>query len=64
MPIGKRIDGPIRDDNPCLNCKKQTRYYGCHDKCPRYKEWKAEIERVNKNRRDYAKNREIGWRNK
>ena len=61
MPIGKEISGPIRNDNPCLNCKKPTRHPGCHDKCQRHKEWKAEIERVNQNRRDYAKNREIGW---
>lgn len=61
MPIGKEISGPIRNDNPCLKCKQPKRHPGCHDKCKEYKEWKAEIERVNQNRRDYAKNREIGW---
>ena len=64
MPIGKAITGPIRDDNPCLNCKKPKRYPGCHGKCKDHAKWKAEIERVNKNRHDYAKDKQIGWRKK
>jgi hypothetical protein len=65
MGRGKEIDGPVRNDNPCRNCTE--RFIACADHCPKdergeygYKAWKAEIERVNQNRRDYAKNREIG----
>ena len=69
MGKGKRIDGPIRDANPCNGCTE--RFIACSDRCPKdergeygRKAYKAEIERVNKNRRDYAKDKEIGWNNK
>ena len=61
---GGTIYSPIRDANPCLCCKPPERYPGCHGKCEKHAAWKAEIERVNKNRRDYAKDKEIGWRKK
>lgn len=58
MGTGKRIDGPIRDNNPCNGCTE--RFIACSDRCPKdargeygRKAWKAEIERVNKNRREY-----------
>ena len=63
MVTGKRIDGPIRDDNPCKGCTE--RFIACSDRCPKdergaygYKAYKAEIERVNENRRNY--NRQVG----
>lgn len=66
MGRGQGIDGPIRDMNPCRGCTE--RFTACADRCPKdergeygYKAWKAEIARVNKNRRDHAKKCEIGW---
>ena len=61
MPVG-HFYGPIRDENPCYKCQQPTRHLGCHDKCKRHKEWKAEIERVNANRREYTRKSDIGWR--
>lgn len=61
---GNKITGPIRDVNPCYKCQKPTRHLGCHDTCKRHKEWKAEIERVNANRREYARQSDLGWRKK
>lgn len=29
---------------PCKDCKE--RYLGCHDRCPRYKEFKAKIANI------------------
>lgn len=63
MPFGD-IYRPIRDENPCYDCKKPKRYPGCHGKCKDHAKWKAEIERVNHNRREYAQKSDIGWRKK
>lgn len=69
MGRGKDTEGPIRDDNPCKNCAE--RFLACSDRCPKdargeygYKAWKAELERVNQNRREYARKSDIGWRKK
>ncbi len=46
---------------PCKGCP--DRVLGCHDHCPKYKEFKKEIERINKKRRleemkeEYSKTR-------
>ena len=45
----------IRDPNPCHNCTKPENKPGCHDVCRYHKDWKAELERVNKARREYSK---------
>lgn len=58
------FSGPIRDENPCYNCKKPMRHTGCHDTCKRHAAWKAEVERVKANRREHARKRDIGWRKK
>ena len=46
-----RLDSPIRETPPCKDCT--DRHPGCHDKCPRYSEWKANLEKVNEERRKY-----------
>lgn len=63
---GKELTGPIRGAGPCKGCTE--RFRACSDHCPKdergeygHKAWKAEIERVNKNRRDYAEKSGIGW---
>ena len=38
---------------PCKECK--DRFLGCHSKCERYAEMKAENEKTRKNREDYFK---------
>ena len=37
--------------SPCKDCTE--RYRACSDKCPKYKAWKAEIERIKANRKAY-----------
>ena len=63
---GSPIPGPIRGPNPCNGCTE--RFTACSDRCPKDKRgeygrdaYKAEIERVKKNQRDYTKKRQIGW---
>lgn len=65
MGGGKRIAGPIRDNNPCKDCTE--RFTACSDRCPKddrgeygRKAYKAEIERVNKNRSEYLRQVGIG----
>lgn len=50
---GKPLDNPIRDENPCRDCRKPVRHDGCHDTCERRKTWLEEVERVKENRRKY-----------
>lgn len=52
---GYQIPGPIRDENPCYNCQRPMRQPGCHDTCPDHAAWKAEIERIKANRREYER---------
>lgn len=35
--------------NPCYLC--EDRYSGCHSKCTKYKDWKAQHEKDNENAR-------------
>lgn len=37
--------------NSCQNCKH--REIGCHAKCNAYKEYKEQIDKINKSRRDF-----------
>lgn len=65
--LDKRIVLSIRDDSPCNGCTE--RFTKCHDRCPKdargepgYKAWKAEIERVNKAREEYAMRKDKKYR--
>lgn len=42
-----------RDTAPCKGCTE--RYLTCHDKCEKYKAWKAEVFRVEQNRTEYRR---------
>ena len=57
---GSSFTGPIRDENPCYNCQKPKRHTACHGKCKEHAKWKAEIERVKKNRQEYERKIGIG----
>ena len=64
--MGGRITSSIRDMSPCNGCTEK--FTACHDNCPKdargepgYKAWKAEIERVNKERQTYLE-RMLGGR--
>ena len=57
---GQKILGPTRDENPCYYCKEPVRHTACHDTCKKHATWKAEIERVKANRREYE--RKLGIR--
>ena len=35
--------------NPCKDCP--SRYHGCHSKCDKYKEWKAEWDKIKEKER-------------
>ena len=61
---GCSISGPIRDESPCFKCKKPKRHTACHENCKEHSEWKAEVERVNQRRREYAQMSGLGWRPK
>lgn len=61
---GKELPGPIRDENPCYKCQEPTRHLGCHDSCKRHSKWKAEVDRVSRNRREYVQQVGIGIRKK
>lgn len=61
---GSLFLNPIRDENPCYNCQRPERCATCHGTCKDHAKWKAEVERVNKNRREYARQKELGWRKK
>lgn len=54
--------GPIRDPNPCYGCTRPHKAVGCHDTCKDRQDWIDEIKRVNKNRKAYLEQRELGWR--
>lgn len=55
MSMPNLIDSPIRDKPPCKGCEKDVAKPQCHDTCPEYARWKAEVDRVNENRRNYGK---------
>lgn len=58
MSYSQNLSKPIRDEPPCKGCTE--RFTACSDHCPKdergefgYKAWRAEIDKVKKNRRDY-----------
>lgn len=64
MKEESRLPGVMRGCPPCKNCEE--RHTACHDKCPKYKMWKAEAQKVNDKRRAYEeehyKDYELEWR--
>ena len=59
MSYSQKLSKPIRDDPPCKGCTE--RFTACSDHCPKdkrgefgYKAWRAEIDKVNKNRKAYG----------
>ena len=42
----------IRNESPCLGC--ENRHIGCHGKCDSYKEFRAELDRINAERLEQA----------
>ena len=44
-------ESPIRDKPPCKGCNE--RFTACHDKCDKYKEWKRDLDELNKRRKEY-----------
>ena len=51
MNNDKRLTGAQRDISPCCGCTE--RFTACHDSCDRYKNWKAEAERIKAVRKSY-----------
>ena len=52
----ERIAGVMRGNSPCTDCAE--RHTACHDKCPKYHDWKAEAEKVKQQRRSYMEERQ------
>lgn len=52
MEDEKRLPGVMRGAPPCKDCEE--RHTACHDRCPKYKTWKAEAERIKEAKRAYA----------
>jgi hypothetical protein len=58
--MDKRLPGVIRGVSPCAECSE--RHTACHDNCPKYKEWKAEMQKVKDKKKEYDRlNRRKGW---
>lgn len=53
---GERLAGVMRGMSPCTDCAE--RHTACHDKCPKYQEWKAEAEKVKQQRKSYMDERQ------
>ena len=47
----QRMPGVMRGCPPCKDCGE--RHTACHDRCTRYKAWKAEAERIKEAERKY-----------
>ena len=52
---GERLPGATRGAPPCKECEE--RHTACWDSCPKYKEWQAEVHRINEARNAYVKSR-------
>lgn len=50
-----RLPGVMRGVSPCVDCKE--RHTACHDHCPKYKEWKAEVQKIKEAKRAYEDER-------
>ena len=51
----QRMPGVMRGCPPCKGCEE--RHTACHDRCSRYKAWKAEAEKIKEAQRAYADER-------
>ena len=55
----QRIPGALRADPPCKGCEE--RHTACWDRCPEYKAWKEESERIKKAKRAYDEEVRTGY---
>lgn len=71
MADPRRLSSVIRGLSPCANCEE--RQTACWDNCPKYKAWKAEVEKVKEAKKAYVDqvqeaytefNRRNRWRRK
>lgn len=46
-----RPDPVTREISPCKDCTE--RYEACWGKCEKYKEWKRDLDELNKRRKEY-----------
>lgn len=57
---GKRLVGVVRGVSPCTECEE--RHTACHDRCEKYKAWKAEVQIIKDKKKAYdSLNRRKGW---
>ena len=51
-----RLPGVILGVSPCTDCSE--RHTACHDNCPKYHEWKAELQKVKEAKKAYEQEKE------
>lgn len=54
---GERLTGVMRGVSPCTDCGE--RHTACHDRCPKYKAWKAEAEKIKEAKKAYDNERNL-----
>lgn len=57
--MGKNYPSRLSDVSPCKDCAE--RHTACHDHCQRYKDWKAEMEKVKEARAKYLDTKDQEW---
>lgn len=56
---GEPMPSTIRGLSPCAECTE--RHTACHDNCPKYDAWKAEVQKIKDAKKAYE---EKNWRKK
>jgi hypothetical protein len=54
---GEPMPSATRGVSPCMNCTEK--YTACHDHCPNYKAWLAEVQKVKDARKHYEEERNM-----
>lgn len=54
---GERLPGVVRGVSPCTECGE--RHTACHDRCEKYKAWKAEVQRIKEKKKAYEEERNL-----
>lgn len=53
---GARLPNNVRGVSPCAECTE--RHTACHDNCPKYHAWKADVQKIKEARNAYLEKRE------
>ncbi len=56
---GARLPNTVRGVSPCVDCAE--RHTACHDNCPKYHDWKAEVEKIKEAKKTYLEDRQQAY---